>query len=143
QTEPRLPTPAERMHIASRIYAATQVYFAHWDGLPRGFDLDSAYRVYLDSSLAANDRLAFTRASMRFIAALRNGHSNFNDQVVQEAHGASMGFTVVPVGREFVVAWSRLDGLRPGDVIAAIDGEPMESVFQRLRPYVSASHEAW
>lgn len=143
QTELRLPTVAERMHIASRLYAATQVYFAHWDGLPRGFDLDSVYREYLDSALAATDRLAFTRASMRFIASLRNGHSNFNDRVVQQAYAASMGFTVVPVGREFVVAWSRVDGLRPGDVIAAIDGEPMEQVFQRLHPYVSASHVAW
>lgn len=143
QTELRLPTPAERVHIASRIYAATQVHFAHWDGLPRGFDLDSAYRHYLDSALAATDRLAFTRASMRFVAALRNGHSGFSDQVAERAYGASMGFTVVPVGPDFVVAWSRLDGLRKGDVIAAIDGEPMEQVFQRLAPYVSASQEAW
>ena len=111
--------------------------------MPRGFDLDSAYRQYLDSALAATDRLAFTRASMRFIASLRNGHSDFNDRVVQQAYAASTGFTVVPVGREFVVAWSRVDGLRPGDVIAAIDGEPMEQVFRRLQPYVSASHEAW
>jgi hypothetical protein len=71
--------PAERAYRASRVYAAALTYFAHWADAPDAAAIDSAYRAYVEAALSSHDRAAFTRASMRFLATFRNGHTIFLD----------------------------------------------------------------
>jgi hypothetical protein len=68
----------ERMWIGSRIYAAVQKYFGHWQAVP-GLNFDNIYRNYIEKIAATEDRIAFDLATMELLASLRNGHSDFDD----------------------------------------------------------------
>ena len=59
------PTPAERAWVASTIYHIVKRYFAHWEGLPAGFDFDARFKSYLAEAMSAPDRRAFSLATMR------------------------------------------------------------------------------
>jgi hypothetical protein len=76
--------PVERAYRAGRVYAAALAYFAHWPDAPDPKAIDAAYRAYLEAVLASEDRVSFTRASMRFLASFRNGHTLFFDSVLAE-----------------------------------------------------------
>jgi len=133
---------SQRAWIASRIYAAVQTYFGHWQGAP-GLDFDEAYRAYLDQILASSDRRAFDLASMALIARLGNGHSGFGDRWLRETFGQPLGFAARPIEGKWMVTASEVGGLKPGDVLAKIDGKPFEEFAGSRENYVSASDERW
>jgi carboxyl-terminal processing protease len=133
---------SQRAWIASRVYAAVQSYFGHWRGVP-GLDFDEEYRVYLDRILASGDRRAFDLATMALVARLGNGHSGFGDGWLREAFGQPLGFAARPIGGKWVVTASDVGGLRPGDVLAKIDGRPFEEFADSQEKYVSASDQRW
>jgi carboxyl-terminal processing protease len=135
----RLPL-AERVFIATQLYTGIRTYFAHWDGVP-GYDLDAAYRAYLDRALASDDRRAFSLASTQFIASLHNGHSLFKDEWLNDTFGQRMGFQAYPVEGKWTVRYSVIKELRPGDVITNIDGEDFWSFYRRNSQFISASDE--
>ncbi len=133
---------AERAYRASRVYATVLTYFAHWADAPDTKAVESAYRTYLETALASDDRAAFSRASMRFLATLRNGHTIFIDFGLAK-QGGSMPLAVTFVDARWVVTDSTAPELRAGDVIETIDGRPFEEFFGELRPLLSASKDAW
>jgi carboxyl-terminal processing protease len=135
-------TPAERAYRASRLYAAALTYFAHWADAPDPAAIESAHRAYLEAALASEDRAAFSRASMRFLATFRNGHTLFLDRQLAMGGGA-LGFAAGFTGDRWVVTASRVDGLRVGDVLETIDGRPFEEFFREVRPLIAASTERW
>lgn len=143
QAQAPLPSPAERAYVASRIYAAVETYFAHWDGAP-DVDVDAAFRVYLDDAMAATDRRAFSLASQQFLASLGNAHTLFVDRgLMATPAGRPLGFSMRYLEGRWVVDASRVPGLNAGDVVAALDGQDMEAAYQDRRRYVSASTEQW
>jgi len=135
-------TLGERAYRASRVYATALTYFAHGADAPDAAAIDSAYRAYLDEALASEDRVAFTRASMRFLATFRNGHTIFIDFGLSKEAG-TLPFTARSVGGRWVVTGSKVPGLRPGDVVETIDGRPFEEFFREIAPLLSASTEPW
>lgn len=135
------PGVAERAYIASEIYAALPLYFAHWEGTPDDLDLQAAYKDYLAEALAATDRRGFSLATMRFMARLRNGHTRFWDDRLYHELGQPLGFTARPLEGSWVVTASQVDGLRPGDLITHLEGEPVDDFVGRLLPLVAASSE--
>jgi carboxyl-terminal processing protease len=143
QAQAPLPSAAERAYIASRIYAAVQLFFAHWDDAAEA-DVDAAYRAYLESALAAEDRLAFTLASHRFLATLRNGHTAFLDrEILNEPIGTPLDFRMRVLEGRWVVTESRRPDLRPGDIVTRLDGQEMEAFYQERRKLLPASTEQW
>jgi len=140
-TPPRLPS-AERAYRASRIYATALTYFAHWVDAPEPAAIDASYRSYLESVLAKDDREAFTRASMRFLATFRNAHTLFFDSVLAK-EGGRLPFYARPLAGRWVVTASSTAELRPGDGLDTIDGRPFADVFGELRPFISASTDQW
>ena len=52
----RDPGPADRAMIAAAIYHDVKRYFAHWEGVPEGYDFEARFRAYLDEAMAAPDR---------------------------------------------------------------------------------------
>ena len=131
---------SERAFIASKIYAAIPLYFAHWQGAPN-LDLDAAYRRYLDAALAAPDRYGFDLATMEFMAGLHNGHTGFSDDWLQENYRQPLGFRARCLDGQWVVTQSIVPGLKPGQVIAALDGTPFETFFQRKEKYLAQSND--
>jgi carboxyl-terminal processing protease len=132
---------AERALTASKIYAAVQTYFAHWQAVPE-LNLDTTYRAYLNEVIAAESRDQFDRASLEFLAAFRNGHTYFDDDWLWETHGQPLGFRAAPDARgTWRVLDSRVPGLAPGDRVTDLDGAAFEEFFQSRRRYISASSE--
>ncbi len=133
---------SERAFRASRVYAAALTYFAHWQDAPEPDAIDAAYRRYLETILASEDRTTFSRASMRFLACFRNAHTFFFDSLLAK-QGGRLPFDARPIAGRWVVTASSTAALRPGDVLATIDGRPFEEFFRELRPMISASTEQW
>ncbi len=131
---------SERAFIASKIYAAIPLYFAHWQGAP-DLDLDAAYRHYLDAAMAAPDRLGFDLATIEFMARLHNGHTGFFDEWLDKNYGQSLGFRARYSEGQWVIIRSGVADLKPGQVIAAIDGAPLEAFFQQQRKYLAESDD--
>lgn len=123
--------------VASRIYALVQQYFAHWDGVSRA-DVDVAYRRYVSDVLRAADRRAFDLATLRFVATLRNGHTQFFDA---QADGRPLKFRLLEVENQWVVVASQDSGLRRGSVVQTIDDKPVAAVVNELAQYVAASNK--
>src|SRR5262245_23161947 len=94
---------ADNVAVASRIHDFVQQYFAHWDGAPRD-SVETAYRKYLDELPRTTDRRSFDLATLRFIASLHNGHTQFFDD---QADGRPLKFRLLEVERQWVVIGSQ------------------------------------
>ena len=129
---------SDKAYIASKIYSSLQLYFAHWRGIPK-FDLDAEYRAYLNRALNARGRLDFDLVTLEFIAQLRNGHTHFFDQWLDD--GRLLGFRLSPVQGKWVVTWARDDRLKVGDIAKAIDGVDIEQFMRDKTRYIAASNE--
>jgi carboxyl-terminal processing protease len=135
-------TPARRAWLAGRLYAAARLYFAHWQDVP-GLDLDQAYADYLEEAMAARDRREFSLASQAFLVRLGNSHTSFYDEHLEASGSSPHGFEVRSLEGRWVVTASRRDGLRPGDVLAEVDGQPIEQFYRDAARYLSASTERY
>ncbi len=79
---------------------------------------------------------------MEFIAGLRNGHSNFDDQWLRTEFGHPLGFSLKLIDGRWIVTDSRLATLAKGEAVVGIDGETFDDFFERQKRYVSASSES-
>jgi carboxyl-terminal processing protease len=131
-------TPETRVSIAAKMYALVEVHFGNRKGASDPA-LDASHQGYLHAVLASEDRREFDLGTMEFLAELHNGHTLFLDSWLNEHYGQPLGFFAAPIEGKWVVQVSFVPGLKPGDVIAAIDGVPMEEFFQRHEKYISAS----
>ena len=129
-----------RVWVAAKLYSAIQMYFAHAEGAPE-FDLDRDYRDYLKAAFAADDRRQFDLATIAFMGKLRNGHSMFYDTWLNEHFGQELGFAILPMPEGWVVMYSRVPNLNPGDVVSSVDGKPMEQFYRQNDQYLEGSSE--
>jgi carboxyl-terminal processing protease len=127
----------DRMVIASRIYAMVEQYFAHWDGVSHD-DVEAAYRDYIDGANRAVERKDFDLATMRFIAQLRNGHTQFFDN---QLDGRPLTFRLLEVEHEWVVVNSQNTRLPRGIVVRTLNGTPVEDFVREQAQYVAASND--
>jgi carboxyl-terminal processing protease len=134
------PTPAERAEIAAETFHAVKRYFAHWPGVPAGYDFDAAFRAYLSEAMAAPDRRGFTVATSKLYAGLTNGHTLFMDRPLRKASG-TVPFEADRVEGKWTVLRSQLAGLAPGDVITRVDGKSVEAWIAPVQALVSASDQ--
>jgi len=129
-----------RVWVATKIYSAIQVYFAHAEGAPQ-FDLDRDYQGYLKSAFQTDDRRAFDLATMAFIAKLRNGHSGFYDDWLVQQYGQDLGFALQPMGEGWVVVSSRISEVNPGDIVTSVDGKPIDRLYREMEGFIDGSSE--
>ncbi|WP_321378796.1 S41 family peptidase [Rhizobium sp.] len=135
----RDPDIVERAHIAAKAYHTIRRYFAHAEGLPAEYDFEARYRAYLQAAISAEDRRAFSLASMRLFASLRNGHTSFVDDQLREEMGPRP-FMIRLIEGQWTVVWTRITALSPGDVIAGIDGKSVAEWFDPVYDYIGKSH---
>jgi carboxyl-terminal processing protease len=128
---------ADRVVVASRIYALVQQYFAHWDGASRS-SVDDAYRLYADRAVHSASRQEFDLATLRFVASLHNGHTQFFDS---QADGRPLKFRLLEVEGRWVVIGSQESRLPRGAIVRTIDGIPAEAFVRDKAAYVAASND--
>jgi carboxyl-terminal processing protease len=136
------PTSAEigtvdRVEIATKIYSAVRLYFAHGQGI----DIDQAYRQYLNQIVSSPGRKAFDLATLKFVGTLKNGHTRFVDDWLNEHYGQPLPFWVENLGGQWVVTSSEQEDLPRGSVVSELDGVAIDKVMNEQMQYVSASNE--
>ena len=144
-----LPGPARgaggtaTLPLETRVLAATRIYHqvnTYFPGLDRaGFE--AAYRDYLRRILGQEDRREFDLASMELMATLRDGHTWFDDNWLEDSFGQPIGFFAFPSGNRWTVRRSQLQSIRVGDVVTAVDGVRMPEFFASKRRLISGSSD--
>jgi carboxyl-terminal processing protease len=127
----------DRVIIAAKIYALVQQYFAHWDGVTRS-EVEAAYREYIDQVVGAADRKGFDLATLRFIARLRNGHTQFFDSALD---GRPLKFRLLQMENQWVVASSQDSRLSPGTIVQTLNGISVDDFVRESAQYVAASND--
>ena len=127
----------DRLAVAAKIHETVQQYFAHWETASRA-SVDAAYREYIGAAKDARDRPAFDLASLKFFAALHNGHSQFFDDAFD---GRPIKFRLLEVQGRWVVIGSLEAALPKGTVVRSIDGRPVDRFVRDLARYVAASND--
>jgi carboxyl-terminal processing protease len=125
----------ERVTMATQIYHIVSLFFP---GLSQQ-SFDASYQHYLAVALHTEDRREFDLASMALVAELHDGHSWFTDRWLDRTFGQPIGFLAYPLAGRWTVVQSRLEKIRVGDVITAIDNVSTEDFFDSNRKYISAS----
>src|SRR5262249_3124927 len=72
---------------------------------------------------------------------LRNGHSGFEDNWLNQHHGQQLGFYARPIKNDWVVTESSIPALKPGDTIQRIDDVPMEEFYRSKQRWLFGSSE--
>jgi carboxyl-terminal processing protease len=126
-----------RLVVASRIYAIVQQYFAHWESASPS-DVDAAYREYIGEVIHGTTRNDFDLATLRFIASLHNGHTQFNDN---QMDGRPLKFRLLEVEGRWVVLGSQDRALHRGAVVRTIEGTPVDDFVSSASRYVAASND--
>ncbi len=75
---------------------------------------------------------------MRFFASLRNGHTSFNDEEVRQQAG-SIPFGIRRIDGRWTIVRSRMPELHPGDVVAMVDGKPVDDWLESVREHIGQS----
>ncbi len=132
------PDITDRAYIGATAYHAIKRYFAHAEGLPAGYDFEARYRAYLGEALEAPNRKAFSLATMRFFASLRNGHTSFWDEKLGQQAG-SIPFRINRINGQWTVVRSRMVQLRPGQVITEVDAKPVDAWLEAVREHIGQS----
>ena len=127
----------DRVLMASKIYRVVSTFFPELSQSK----FDAAYEEYLGRILKLEDRRDFDLTTMEFIAELHDGHSWFYDNWLDKNYGEPVGFIAYPLSGKWAVVRSRLESIKVGDQIVAIDGVPIEEFVARNRKYVSASSD--
>lgn len=136
---PQAPGPDQRAYIAATLYSDLQAHFAHWQD-SAGLKPDEALHAYLAKAMSASDRLSFDLETIAFLARSGGGRTGFSDSWLRETYPA-LPFAVRRIARDWVVSRSRLDALKPGDVIVQIDGTPTESFYQDHARFLPAGSD--
>lgn len=152
QGAPALSTPyreqlsvEERIAGLSRLWGAAREGFVWFDHVP-DLDWDAAYMAAIPKVIEADDTAAYYRELMRFVALLRDGHSNvYPPEEIRDRFYSRPGLRTARVEGKVVVtgvhdAGLVRGGVKVGDELVAVDGEPVESFAEReVVPYQSSS----
>jgi carboxyl-terminal processing protease len=132
-------TPTQRERVIIEIDQSIRRNFAHWQGV---LDLNyaQAYQEYRVAALAAPNRRTFSLLSEAFVASLQNGHTQFNDDFLYRSDPGNLGFALGDFGG-WVLTRSRRPEAPTGVGVIAINGEPFENFYQRVKPQLNASSD--
>jgi carboxyl-terminal processing protease len=131
-------TAAARAYVIAEIRSAVDVYFAHWCAVDRS-RVSAAFKAYVGEAYASDDRRAFDFATMRYFAALKNGHTSFSDAWLIRNYDQRLGFYARPIDGAWTVVTSDLSDLRPGDIIDRIDSTKIDAFAAARMQYLAAS----
>ncbi|ASI13787.1 tricorn core peptidase [Candidatus Mancarchaeum acidiphilum] len=129
----------ERIKIFSKTLYAIDRYFGHWEGVSFK-DTDELYDRYINKVIEAKDRHRLFMAMSKLIADLNNGHSMYFDDILGSKHIGFLAFYHDRL-RKWVVHWSVVAGIVPGDTIKSVDGIPVERFYKRLSKHIYGSSE--
>ncbi|HEX3463028.1 MAG TPA: S41 family peptidase [Candidatus Elarobacter sp.] len=139
-----LPDEAHRVLAAFRVWG-TIAYVYPYKSLMHD-DWDAALRTALADLHGASTPVQYDLALQKFYAHLHDTHGFTVMPALAELYGGRPSFVAGDVEGKPTIRYAdplaaKRDGFAVGDVIEAVDGEPVAARWARLRPYIVASTE--
>ncbi len=141
----RYPALGYRLLAGAKIWSVIHYFFAYKDLMPT--DWNANFRTALAELGAAPDSTGYALAVAHFYRNIQDTHGNINSSVMRHYVGAGN----VPVDVQFVEGkptvirvWAdsvAAKGIRVGDVITTVHGEPVAARIARLATIIPASNE--
>jgi C-terminal processing protease CtpA/Prc len=135
---------ATRLAAVALAWNVFQHFYPYFDAVET--DWPGALTAALTGAASDQDERAFLDTLRRLVAALHDGH------------GGAYHSRLTPLSQALPLTWTMVDdklvitralgeaadaGLKAGDVVLAIDGEPTDAVMSRLRALTSAATPQW
>jgi C-terminal processing protease CtpA/Prc len=150
---PAVPTAAEwrapypstgyRILAAVRVWGTIHLFYPYKSLI--GENWDDQLRAALPAVEDARDALGYAKAIAAFAAHIHDTHVGIVSAALRPFAGAvPIGAAARLIEDQLVItriadSSSALAGLRVGDVVVSVDGEPIEQRIARLTPYLAAS----
>lgn len=146
---PALPDPGYRLLAVARFWNIVQYWFPYRDLIPGSWH--AVLAEFLPRAVAASDVDAYRLAMTELFARVGDGHATvWGNWDVRPPRGpCEVAVSLRPVEGRLVVGGYRDatlgpgSGLRPGDVLLAIDGSPVDALVEANARYYSGSNETW
>ncbi len=137
------PGTGYRILAAARIWGTIRFFYPYKSLI--GESWDAQLRAALPEFEGARDSLQYAQAVARFASHIHDTHVTVNSRALQSWMGtAPIGAAVRLIEDQLVVtrvadSSASGAGLRVGDVVHSVDGEPIERRVARLTPLLSVS----
>lgn len=139
-------TEAQRVAGLSLFWSEARYNFVYFDQVPE-LDWNQAYLDFLPRVIAARSLHDYYDVMMRFAPLLHDGHTDIDppDAIANEFYARPPLRTALLEGGQVAVTWVgspslAAKGLRVGDELLEIDGEPVRQYARtHVAPYVSSS----
>ena len=137
------PARGYRILAAARIWSTIRLFYPYKSLI--GENWDNQLHAALPEFERARDSLEYGLAVARFTAHIHDAHVTVGSNAVRAYFGtAPIGAAVRFIENELVVtrivdSSATRAGLRVGDIVVSIDGEPTAQRAARLTPFISAS----
>ncbi|WNG50805.1 peptidase S41 [Archangium minus] len=137
------PTRPLRQLAAIRLWNVIRLFYPNLELLDA--DWNGALVRFLPKLEAARDAAEYAHAVAEMAALVQDGHNYLRDhpEYLRLWGNVTAPFSALPVeGKSVVVKVqvpSAAPGLTVGDVLEAVDGEPLPALLERIAPYISAS----
>ena len=133
---------ADKLAGLAELWAQAKFSFANFWHVPK-LNWDQTYRDFIPKVLATGSTAEYYRVLESFYAVLQDGHTNVYPPNELKISPMPLNTRLVD-GRLLVLGTTRsnfdLQGLRPGDEILTVNGEPVIPwAQQHVQPFVSAS----
>jgi C-terminal processing protease CtpA/Prc len=143
----KLPDAGYQLLALYRFWNIVEYWFPYRDVI--GGSWDDELTAFIPRVALANDRDTYTREMMALIARVHDTHANLWSSL--DARPPT-GACQVPITLRFIehdavvtgssgAASDVASGLRPGDVITAVDGVAVTELVKRWSPYYAASNQ--
>ncbi len=137
------PPLGMRLLAACRAWGVIQHFYPYLELID---DWDAAFLAALPTFAAAEGQEAYARAVLELMAHVADGHTRVSGHPAIARLEGGPARPPVDVrlieGRVTVITVDpAVSGLRPGDVVLAVDGEPLAARMERLLPLTTASTE--
>ncbi len=130
----------DRIYTFSKIYNSIITYFAGWQSVS-DLNIDGLFKEYIGKVIKVPDRYQFGLLMMEFLALFKNGNCNYMDSFITEEYGSPLGFKISFYDGKWIIKYSQIEELTNYEVINEIDGEDMESFFQRQNKYICSFND--
>lgn len=134
---------ATRLAAVALAWNVFQHFYPYFDVVET--DWPQALTMALASAAADKDERAFLDTLRRLVAALHDGHGGVYHRSAPLTHALPLAWTMVD--NKLVITRTigegAAAGLKAGDVVLAIDGEPTDAAMSRLRALTSAATPQW
>ena len=134
--------PDYKLFILCKTLLTLDMYFAHWDRVPR-LDTEKLRKEYTQVIRNTKNRYEFYLVMCRMIAKLRNRHTWYYDKVIWKNYGMGVGFKSIYHDKlkEWVIVSSCNSNIPVGGVITKVNGVSTLDFFNRFKKYITASNE--